>query len=189
MSDREKNSIGEVRMFLAFLFSIVGESESQAIKEVFRLAEILSVTAGDNVRAEKMNRQGSTIVIVLDGLVSGFLARQTNHRTDIWLGKTRSVLINDGSLQNLEAFNIEAIEDSLLMLISKEKLEVICQTYPVLNRLFAEFIFPATIKSLEYHSILNKIDHPANKFSYFKRAFPKVWYSVPIRIYNSYVGN
>ncbi len=189
MGYSKKNGLGEIKMFLTFLFPIVGKSERQAIKYIFSNAEMLSVPAGDYVRTEKIKGQDNTIVIVLKGFVSGFLSEQAGRRRDIWLGKAKSVFINDRSLQHTECFNLEAIEDSYLVLISKTKLEGACQTYPVLDRLFAELIFPGAIKSLECHSILNKIDHPANKFSYFKRTFPKVWYSVPIRIYNSFVGN
>lgn len=188
MSNPKENSIREIRSLLAFLFPVIGKSERQAIRYVLGQTEVLSLAAGDYIPVDGFKGKGGTIVIVLEGFVSGFLLEQSNKRRDIWLGQARSTFIIDRSIQNSNSFNLEAIENSLVIFLLQEELENACLFDPVLDRLFAQIIFPDAIKSLEWHTILNKIDHPSQKLSYFRKAYPTAWYRVPERIYRSFVG-
>lgn len=188
MSNLKENHLLKIKPLLAFLSSIIGESEQQAIGSVLSRSEIFSLAVGDYIPADRFKGKGNTIVILLNGLVSGFLVEQSNKRRDIWLGQARSTFIINKPGQNADSFNLEAIEDSYVVFLLQEELETACLVYPVLDRLFAQIIFPEAIKSLELHTRLNKIDKPSQKLSYFKKVYPITWYRVPERIYHSFVG-
>ncbi|QIL40392.1 hypothetical protein G7074_14645 [Pedobacter sp. HDW13] len=179
MSSRKAHTIGERKAFLKFLLLFTGKSGASARKRVYQLAEIVQLQAGDHLPAVKLTASVNKIIIVLDGLVSGYVLKASQPRRDIWLGSGRSVFINERLMPGTNYINLEAIENSLILLISQQELEIACNSFPVLDRLFAQFIFPNAIRGLSHHTMLSKIGLPAHKLSYFRKVYPSILDRVP----------
>ncbi|MFW0717545.1 hypothetical protein [Pedobacter sp. N23S346] len=182
-------SVCERKAFLALFVPVLGDQYRHALRYVYRHAVFVQLAVGEKALSERLMGEGDNMIILLKGLVSGYLNSGLGKRYDTWLGESNSVFIYNRSGDGSQAVNLEAIDHSLLIVISRKELESGCEAFPVLNRLFTHLIFPNAIRDLNHYSILSKLDSPSSRFSYFQRMYPGVWHRVPARIYQTYASN
>lgn len=182
-------SVCERKAFLALFIPVLGGHYRQSLRYVYRHTVFLRLAAGERALAEQLKGDGDNVIIVLSGLVSGYWSSDLGKRCDTWLGKSKSVYIFNEHGHESHVISLEAIDHSLLMIISRKELESGCQAFPILNRLFTQMIFPNAIRDLNHFNIFSKLDSPSSRLSYLQRMYPEVWHRVPARIYQTYGSN
>ncbi|MDQ0965372.1 hypothetical protein QFZ20_000775 [Flavobacterium sp. W4I14] len=179
-------SLKEIKLFLKFFLPIIDNTHRHALRYAFRHSLFAEIPAGSKVFVNTFFDCSDSFIVVLQGVVSGYIFQYPMPRSDVWLGISNSVYFNDSTVYETRGFNLEALEDSLLLIIPHEELERGCDSYPVLSRLFSHLLFPNATRDLNNRAMLCELDGPVNKLRNFKKIYPSVWKKVPERIYRSY---
>jgi len=180
-------SIKEIKLFLNFFLPIINNNHRHALRYVFRHSIFAEIPTGNKISVSSFLGYSDSFILVLQGFVSGYILEFPMPRRDVWLGVSGSVYFNESLVNEVKGFNLEALEDSWLLIIPRKELEKGCDDYPILNRLFSHLLFPNAIRDLNNITLLSKLDGPENKLRYFKTIYPKVWKQVPERIYRTYL--
>jgi len=180
-------SVKEIKLFLQFFLPIINNTHRHALRYVFRHSIFAAIPTGNKISISAFFDHSDSFILVLRGFVSGYILECPRPRRDVWLGISGSVYFNDSLLYETAGFNLEALEDALLVVIPRKELEKGCDDYPILNRLFSHLLFPNAIRDLDNRTLLSKLDGPVNKLRYFKKIYPRVWKKVPERIYRTYL--
>lgn len=106
-----------------------------------------------------------------------------NFAVENWWTGDRESLINGTASQS----NIDALEDSVILLIEKERFELLCHKIPVLNELVHHIIQRSFIASQE--RIHASISYGAEeKYQHFIKTRPELVHRVPQHMIASYLG-
>lgn len=180
------NTICQKKIFLTLVRQILGNQYRHAERFLYLHTKFVQLSMGETAYSEWLMGDGDNIIIVLDGLVSGYLISDSGQRCDTWIGDYQGVFVYDIPGQVSEPVNLEAIKPALVMLISQNELEMGCRSFPVLEMLFTRLIFPNAIRDLNRYILIGKLGSRLARLGYFQKIYPKVWDRVPARIYHTY---
>ncbi|KIA96136.1 hypothetical protein OC25_03315 [Pedobacter kyungheensis] len=148
LAKRNENTIGERRAFLNF-FHALWSTEKKAVKFIYSLARVIAIVKNNSITINEPSAEGDTLIVVINGLVTAYAAGALFQKTDIRQGRDQSVFIWERKSEDSATLSFRAIENSVLFLISTEKLKRACQMYPVLDNFLFQLIFPDGVRSLK----------------------------------------
>lgn len=181
-------TISERKAFIKLFAPILKGDYKASLRYLYSHSKFIQLSERDEQPAASLMGNGDNIIIIMKGLVSGYILSPMGHRCDIWLAEHKGVFIYKSANGNPTSINLEAIEPTILLLISQAQLESATQDFPLLHRLFTHLIFPNAIMGLDHHTLLNKLDSTGDKLNYFMKAYPGLFERIPKRIYNTYAS-
>lgn len=129
------------------------------------------------------------VAFVIDGLLRQYVVDEKGHEhimqfaiENWWIGDRESMLNNTPS-----AYNIDAVEDSVLLLINREKLDELELEVPAFNQLMRMIIEQSAFAGQK--RLIQALAYTAeDKYNDFLKSYPKIAQRIPQHMIASYLG-